>query len=49
VTAGAANAVGTAAGLVVSAPVAVIDPASRERIGERVDALGRSITDTAAP
>ena len=49
VTAGAATAVGTAAGLVVSAPVAIVDPASRDRIGERVDDLGRKISETASP
>ncbi len=49
VTAGAAAVVGTAAGLVVSAPVAIIDPVSREKIGERVDQFNRTVTDTAVP
>lgn len=49
VTAGAASAVGTAAGLAVSAPVAVVDPQSRRSLGEHVDNLGRSLSDVAAP
>ena len=49
VTASAAAVVGTAAGLVVSAPVAIIDPVSREKIGERVDQFNRTVTDTAVP
>jgi len=48
-TAGAAAGVGHAAGLVVSAPVAVIDPVSREQFGEEVDAFGKSIQDAAQP
>lgn len=39
----AAAAVGTAAGLVVSAPIAVIDPHSRDNFGDRVEELGRSV------
>ncbi|MBF9198274.1 alpha/beta hydrolase [Microvirga sp. BT290] len=49
VTAGAATAVGTAAGLAVSAPVAVVDPQTRRSIGGHVDQLGRSLSDTVAP
>ncbi|WP_245439839.1 alpha/beta hydrolase [Microvirga aerophila] len=49
VTAGAATAVGTAAGLAVSAPVAVLDPQTRRSIGGHVDQLGRSLSDTVAP
>ena len=49
VTAGAATAVGTAAGLVVSAPVAVVDPHTRRSLGDHVDSLGRSFSDTTAP
>ena len=49
VTAGAATAVGTAAGLAVSAPVAVIDAQTRENLGGHMEDLGRSITGAAAP
>jgi esterase/lipase superfamily enzyme len=49
VTAGAATAVGTAAGLAISAPVAVIDPRRRESLGGHVEELGRSASDVAAP
>ena len=49
VTAGAATAVGTAAGLAISAPVAVIDPRTRESLGGHVEQLGRSASDVAAP
>lgn len=49
VTAGAATAVGTAAGLAVSAPVAVIDPQTRENIGGHMDELSRSVSGAAAP
>ena len=48
-TAGAAAGVGHAAGLVVSAPVAVVDPLTREQFGEEVDAIGKSIQDAATP
>jgi esterase/lipase superfamily enzyme len=48
-TAGAANALGTAAGLAVSAPVAIIDPQTRATYGEHVNTLGRTITDVTAP
>lgn len=43
VTAGAASAVGTAAGLAVSAPLAVIDPQSRQGIADHTEELGRSL------
>src|SRR5215213_4236413 len=49
VTAGAATAVGTAAGLVVSAPVAVVDYQTRQSLGDHVESLGRSVSDVAAP
>jgi esterase/lipase superfamily enzyme len=49
VTTGAAAAVGTAAGLAVSAPVAVVDPQTRRSIGGHVDQLGRSLSDTVTP
>jgi esterase/lipase superfamily enzyme len=44
VTAGAAAAVGTAAGLAVSAPVAIIDPRTRENLGTYADDLGRNLS-----
>ena len=39
-TAGAASAVGTAAGLVLAAPVAVVDPDTRAGYGERLEQMG---------
>jgi esterase/lipase superfamily enzyme len=48
VTAGAATAVGTAAGLAISAPVAVIDPRTRQSLGDHVETLGRAASDVAA-
>jgi esterase/lipase superfamily enzyme len=49
VTAGAATAVGTAAGLAVAAPVAIVDPRTRQSLGGHVEELGRSASDVAAP
>ncbi|WP_243371921.1 alpha/beta hydrolase [Microvirga solisilvae] len=49
VTAGAAAAVGTAAGLAVSAPVAVIDPRTRENMQGHIQNLGNSVSDTVTP
>jgi esterase/lipase superfamily enzyme len=49
VTAGAATAVGTAAGLAVAAPVAIVDPRTRQSLGDHVESLGRSASDVAAP
>jgi esterase/lipase superfamily enzyme len=46
VTAGAAGAAGTAAGLVVSAPIAIVDPQTRSTMGEHVEAVGRGVADT---
>ena len=46
-TVGAAATLGTAAGLAVSAPVAIVDRQTRESYGEHVDSLGRGVTDTA--
>ncbi|WP_393997049.1 alpha/beta hydrolase [Xanthobacter cornucopiae] len=43
----AASTVGTAAGLVIAAPVAVIDPETRDHYSTHVNQLGTSITDTA--
>jgi esterase/lipase superfamily enzyme len=49
VTAGAATAVGTAAGLAASVPVAVVDPQTRRNLGDHVDALGHSASDAFSP
>jgi esterase/lipase superfamily enzyme len=49
VTAGAAASVGNAAGLVVSAPVAVFDPVTREHYGDQFDAFSQSVIDAATP
>jgi esterase/lipase superfamily enzyme len=49
VTAGAAAAVGTAAGLAVSAPVAVIDPHTRENLKGHVENLGQAVSGTVSP
>jgi esterase/lipase superfamily enzyme len=49
VTAGAAAAVGTAAGLAVSAPLAVVDPQTRNAIGEHAEELGSTIARPAVP
>ncbi|PXW52933.1 esterase/lipase superfamily enzyme [Chelatococcus asaccharovorans] len=46
VTAGAAATVGTAAGLVISAPAAVLDPNTRDNYGNHMQTLGNSIADT---
>jgi esterase/lipase superfamily enzyme len=49
VTAGAAAAVGTAAGLAVSAPVAVIDSRTRENFQEHVEGLGQTVSGALTP
>jgi esterase/lipase superfamily enzyme len=46
-TVGAATTVGSAAGLVLSAPIAIVDPETRKSYGERVDNLGSVISDVA--
>jgi len=46
VTGSAAAAVGTAAGIVVTAPIAVVDPNARRHLGDRVEHLGNNIQDT---
>ncbi|WP_407523950.1 alpha/beta hydrolase [Methylobacterium oryzisoli] len=46
-TTGAAATVGTAAGLAVSAPVAVMDPRSRDSFGDHLQNLGQGLSDTA--
>ncbi|MGB6177522.1 MAG: esterase, partial [Methylocella sp.] len=48
-TAGAAASAGHAAGLVVAAPVAIVDPLTREQFGDEVDAFSRSVQDAATP
>ncbi|MBX3539669.1 MAG: alpha/beta hydrolase [Chelatococcus sp.] len=45
-TAGAAATVGTAAGLVISAPVAILDANTRENYGNHMQSLGDNISDT---
>jgi esterase/lipase superfamily enzyme len=49
VTAGAAAAVGTAAGLAVSAPVAIVDPRTRENFQGHVEGLGHTVSGTLTP
>jgi esterase/lipase superfamily enzyme len=49
VTAGAATAVGTAAGLAVAAPVALVDPQTRRSLSEQAEGLGRAASDVATP
>jgi esterase/lipase superfamily enzyme len=46
VFAGAATSVGNVATIAVSAPLAVVDPLSRESLGDRVDALSDSVGRT---
>jgi len=46
-TAGATASVGRAAGLVLAAPVAIVDPVTREQYGDQVDAFSQSVRDTA--
>jgi esterase/lipase superfamily enzyme len=47
-TAGAAVSVGHAAGLLVTAPIAVIDPVTRDHFGDNLDALSQSVSDAAS-
>lgn len=44
---GAAATVGTAAGLAVSAPLAIVDPQTRETYGDHVQSLRRAVNETA--
>ncbi len=46
---GAAASVGQAASLVVTAPVAVVDPVTREHFGDEIDVLTQSVHDVGAP
>jgi esterase/lipase superfamily enzyme len=45
VTAGTAAAVGTVAGLAISAPIAVVDPNTRRNFNDKVEQVGHSIAD----
>jgi esterase/lipase superfamily enzyme len=47
VATGAASTVGSAAGLVLSAPIAIIDPNTRRNLGENAKQVGASAADTA--
>jgi esterase/lipase superfamily enzyme len=42
-TANAASSVGHAAGLVISAPIAIIDPETRDHFGDQIDQLTQSV------
>ena len=44
---GAAASVGHAAGIVVTAPLAIVDPVTREHYGDHVEALTQSLQDAA--
>ena len=46
---GAAGTVGSAAGLAISAPIAVFDPATRDSLGDRLGAVGRNAAGTVTP
>jgi esterase/lipase superfamily enzyme len=47
ITTGAATAVGSAAGLVLTAPIAIFDGNTRENYGNRVNELGHAVSGTA--
>ncbi|MFG1310862.1 alpha/beta hydrolase [Xanthobacter tagetidis] len=47
-TTNAASTVGQAAGLVIAAPVAVVDPTTRENYGRHMENLGNVASDTAS-
>jgi esterase/lipase superfamily enzyme len=47
ITTGAATAVGSAAGLVLTAPIAIFDGRTRENYGNRVNEFGNSVSGTA--
>ncbi|CAN2534165.1 hypothetical+protein [Methylocapsa aurea] len=47
VATGAASAVGTAASVAVSTPFAVVDPRTRENLGDQLQRLGEQMGDTA--
>jgi esterase/lipase superfamily enzyme len=43
---GAVDTVGSAATLAVSAPIAIVDPATRANLGDRVQDLSQKVTNT---
>ncbi len=45
VTAGTAAAVGSVAGLAISAPVAIVDPHTRRNFADKTDAVGQALRD----
>jgi threonine/homoserine efflux transporter RhtA len=47
-TAGAALAVGSTVGAVVTAPIAIVDPATRRNYGHHVNEIGDALSGTAA-
>lgn len=47
VAVGAASAVGTAAGVAVSAPFAIVDPRTRDNLGDRLEQLGSNVGEVA--
>ena len=49
VTTGAAAAIGTAAGLAVSAPVAVVDPRTRQNFQGHVENFGQTVSGAVSP
>lgn len=48
VTAGTAAAVGSVAGLAISAPVAIVDPHTRRNFADKTDAVGQALRDAGA-
>ncbi|MGO9942555.1 MAG: alpha/beta hydrolase [Rhodoblastus sp.] len=46
VTSGAASTVGSVAGIAASAPIAIIDPETRDHMGSQFDHLGDNVGDT---
>jgi esterase/lipase superfamily enzyme len=47
-TAGAASSVGNAAGLIVSAPLAIVDPETRDNFGDQIGQFGQSVRQIGA-
>jgi esterase/lipase superfamily enzyme len=48
-TAGAATSLGNVAGVIVSAPVAIVDPLTRDHFSDEIDAFGESTRHIAPP
>ncbi len=46
VTSGAASTVGSVAGIAVSAPIAIVDPETRDHMGSQLDHLGDNVGET---